>query len=195
MKRKELKEQTRQRIINKTALLLQEAGFLNVSSKDISRCSEVSQGTIFLHFKTKDALLTEIISSYLNQFEEKLKQECVKVESMDVFLKRYIDLIIQFEGMLSRTYKDFGYLPDELKKQVQNLDTTLKNIFFDNYRSHSKSRVNIIDTFIAIDAFYSQIEKYLIEKEVYTEHNSIIKQKRGRILKLYRILFGGLTND
>jgi hypothetical protein len=54
----------------------------------------------------------------------------------------------------------------------------------------SSSKLNIIDSFISIDAFLSQIKQYLIEKDVVSEFNSVLKQKRGKLIKLYKVLFG-----
>ena len=76
-----------------------------------------------------------------------------------------------------------------IKKKINNLDSTTKNLFFDNVRGNAEKKISIVDSFVSIDAFYSQVIKYLVEKEVYTSTNSVIKQKRGRLLKLYRMLF------
>lgn len=187
--RLEAKLRTRQRIINKTALLLQEVGFLRVSSKEIARTSEVSQGTVFLHFETKENLLTSVIMDELTAFEKGLNDGCDVSLSTEDFMKSYIDLLISYEGILSRVYKDYGYLSENLKKKINNLESTTKNLFFDNVRGNSEKKISIVDSFVSIDAFYSQVIKYLVEKEVYTSTNSVIKQKRGRLLKLYRMLF------
>jgi len=176
--------------MNKTALLLQEAGFLRVSSKDIAEISNVSQGSIFLHFNTKENLLTEVIEEELEKFETEIKNKCITNTSSDNFVKSYIDIIILHEGMLSRIYKDIGYLPDVIKKHVQNLDSLIKNLFFENYRENSEKKISIVDTFIAIESFLAQVEKNLMDKEIYSDFNSIIKQKRGRLIKLYKMLMG-----
>ena len=63
------------------------------------------------------------------------------------------------------------------------------NLFFENLRNNPNKNLSIVDSFISIDAFFAQIQKNLLEKEVYTEFNSIIRQRRGKIVKLYRILF------
>ena len=65
----------------------------------------------------------------------------------------------------------------------------IKNLIFDNYKKNPKSDLGIVDSFIAIDAFLSQIKDYLMSKETFTTANSVMRQKRGRISKLYKILF------
>ncbi len=183
------KQKTRQRIIDKTALLLKEVGFSKVSSKEIARTSEVSQGTVFLHFGTKENLLSSVIIEELMAFEILLADKCSVSLSTDEFIKNYLDLVISHEGILSRVLKDYGYLPEEIKKKINNLESSTKNLFFENIRKNSQKKISIVDSFVSIDAFYSQVVKNLMEKEVYTVSNSVLKQKRGKLLKLYRMLF------
>ncbi|MCK5387861.1 MAG: TetR/AcrR family transcriptional regulator [Candidatus Izimaplasma sp.] len=188
--RSELKQKTRELLLDKTALLLNNKGYLNVSSKDISRECELSQGTLFLHFHTKENLLSTIINGNIDSFERELKKRCKVIDNRETFLKHYIEVLIEHESFLSRAYKDLPYLNEHLHKNIVNIETLTKNLFFDNLRQNLGRKLNIVDSFIAIDAFIAQIQKNLMEKEIYSEFNSIIRQRRGKITKLYRALFG-----
>ena len=187
--RDESKKKTRKLLLDKTASLLNKKGFLMVSSKEISRECNLSQGTLFLHFKTKENLLSTILNDNIDHFEKELNKRCKIKDNKDVFLRSYIDVLIEHESFLSRAYKDLPYLNDNLKKNIINLETMTKNLFFDNIRQNPGRKLSIVDSFISIDAFISQIQKNLIEKEIYSEFNSIIRQRRGKIIKLHRTLF------
>ncbi|MFK5883151.1 MAG: TetR/AcrR family transcriptional regulator [Candidatus Izemoplasma sp.] len=181
---------TRQLILDKTALLLEQQGFFFVSTKQIADKCGISQGTIFLHFQTKDNLLNSIILNKVVLIEADLKQLCHPDDSKEVFFKNYMDVMIKHEDILSRLYKDLPYLSEQLSKNITGLEATIKKMFFDNIRNHNKLNLSIVDLFIHIDAILSQIYKNLIEKETYSEHNSILKQRRGKTIKLHRALFG-----
>ncbi len=187
--RSEAKEKTRQLLLDKTALLLDNKGYLMVSSKEISKECNLSQGTLFLHFKTKENLLSIIINNNIDNFERELIKRCIITDNRELFLKSYIDVLIEHESFLSRAYKDLPYLNGNLKQSIVNLETLTKNLFFDNLRKNPGRKLSIVNSFISIDAFFAQIQKNLLEKEVYTEFNSIIRQRRGKIIKLYRTLF------
>ncbi len=187
--RSESKKNTRNLLLEKTALLLNNKGFLMVSSKDISRECNLSQGTLFLHFKTKENLLNTIINGNINHFVKELKKRCNVNDNRESFLRSFIDVVIDNESFLSRACKDLSYLNDDLRKNLLNLEILIKNLFFDNLRLNPGIKLSIVDTFISIDAFIAQIQKNLLEKEVYSEFNSIIRQRRGKIFKLYRTLF------
>ena len=187
--RSSAKQKTRELLLEKTALLLHDKGFLKVSSKEIARECSLSQGTLFLHFQTKENLLSTIINDNIDSFERELIKRCLIIDSRDTFLKSYIDVLIEYESFLSRAYKDLPYLSENLKRNIDNLETLTKNLFFDNLRKNPGRKLSIVDSFISIDAFIAQIQKNLVEKEIYSESNSIIRQRRGKIVKLYRALF------
>ncbi len=187
--RSDLKKLTRELLLEKTALLLNNQGFLNVSSKEISRECGLSQGTLFLHFKTKENLLSTILNANIKHLESELIKRCNVNDSKDTFLRNYIDVIIEHESFLSRAYKDLPYFTESLKRNMSGLETIIKNLFFDNIRSNPSKKLSIVDSFISIEAFIAQMQKNLIEKEIYTEFNSVIRQRRGKITKLYKTLF------
>lgn len=187
--REQSKAKTRELILNKTALLVEEMGFYNISTKEIARSCNLSQGSIFLHFQTKENLLNLIFENQLSIFENIVLQNCFSDMKQELFLKNFLDALIESENFLSRVYLDLPYLNDLMKKYLSGLETTIKNLFFDNIRHNVSDKPSIIDTFIAIDAFYSQIHRNFIEKDYSHSANSIIKQKRGKLVKLYRTLF------
>jgi len=186
--RQQSKQKTREHILNETALLLREVGFLDLSANMIARSSKVSPGTVFLHFGTKENLLRIVLDNIISSLENELKTRCKISSSTHIFLKNYLEVIIEYENILSSLSRDFFYLPESVRKKITIYETLTKNMFFENLQKKGKKKISIVDAFVAIDGFYSQIQRYLVEKN---EDNtgSIIKDKKGRLLKLYRILF------
>ena len=149
----------------------------------------MAQGSIFVHFKTKNSLLFYIINFDLVKFEEELGEKCSPKLDSETFLGVLLDAIGNNENMLSRVYKDYHYLPENITKRVDHVDSLIKTLLFDNLRANPGKSLSIVDSFISIDAFISQIKQNLLDKDVYTEFNSIIRQRRGKLVKLYRTLF------
>lgn len=187
--REEGKARTREIILSKTQSLLELNGFIKVSSKEIAHECGVSQGTIFLHFNTKYNLLNTILESNIESLEIELKRVCNTKDIPDIFFKNLMDTLISFENLLSRAYKDYPYLNENLKKQLDGFETVFKNLLFDNLRNSSKQKINIVDSFIIVDAFVSQIKVYLFDKDSRNLSISVLKQRRGRISKLFNMLF------
>jgi len=186
--REETKIQTRKHIIDCTTKLLAERGFIKISSKEIAINSGVSQGTIFLHFQTKNDLLSIILMSNIEKLENAIKLECDVKKPAEDMLKTLLDVIADNEDILARVYKDYYYLDDYITKNVDSLETIIKNLIYDNIRKTTNKNMSIVDAFISIDALMSQIKDYLMSKNNFGGQ-PILKQRRGRILKLYKVLF------
>lgn len=183
------KANTRKNIISATEYLVRKRGFVKISSNEIAKECGVSTGSIFLHFGTKYNLLTTILDSNINLLEMTITELCDANVDQDSFLKNLLDSISQYEDILSRIYRDYSYLDSEVIKRVDNLEVLIKNMIYENFISNSTKSLSIVDSFIAIDAFLSQIKDYLISKETFTTSNSVLRQKRGRITKLFKMLF------
>ncbi|MCF7925832.1 MAG: TetR/AcrR family transcriptional regulator [Candidatus Izimaplasma sp.] len=189
-KRELSKNNTRKHILQVTEQLIKENGLLKVSTKDISNAANVAQGSIFLHFKTKKILFFNIFSKKIDVVEKQLHQKCSLQIKPEDFLRNFLDVFIEHEGLLSRMVKDYAYMQTDLKTKIDNLENEIKNILFDYLRKHNINNHSIVNSFIVIDAFYAQIKEYLKEKTVYSEQNEFLKQKLGRLNKLSKILFG-----
>jgi AcrR family transcriptional regulator len=186
--REENKSITRQKIIDETKKVLYLKGYLRMSTKDISNKCEVSQGTIFLHFKTKENLLNYIIVQLIDEFINDLKKiQNDKINSQK-FLQETLNVIANYENVLSVVYHDYTHLSDVIKKSLDLAESTLKSMLFDNMRNLKGKEVSIVDSFILIDAIISQIKIYLLNKELGSQGN-IIKQSTGKLNKLYKYLF------
>ena len=146
--RNELKEQTRNKIIDATLSLILQKGFIRISSKEIAKASGVAQGSIFLHFGTKISLLNYILSSNIDYFENMLKERCVPKLSQELFIRSLLEVYEKHEDILSRIFKDYSYLDSSLTRSIDSVEVVLKNLIFNNYKRHSTSRVNIVDSFM-----------------------------------------------
>ncbi len=189
-KRELSKLNTREHIFKVAQHLIEEKGLVKVSTKDISTQAEVAQGSIFLHFNTKKELFFTIYSTLIETVDKTLSEKCSLNLQPDEFIRKFLEVHMTYEGILSRMIKDYSYMQSELKTKVDNFENDVKNLLFDFLRKNNVQKLSIVNSFIVIDAFYAQVKDYLREKTIYTESNEYLKQKQGRLVKLSKILFG-----
>jgi AcrR family transcriptional regulator len=186
--REEKKFKTRALIIEETKNVLLEKGYIRLSTKDISNRTKVSQGTIFLHFQSKDNLLNYILIELISDFIKSLKNEINVKSKREDFVGDILKIISIHEKVLTIVFRDYSYLSDDIKKNVDLCESTLKSLFFDNIRNSEGKQISIVDSFVLIDGFLSQIKNYLLMKDL-SSHGNIIKQSTGKLNKLYKYLF------
>ena len=81
---------------------------------------------------------------------------------------------------------DYSVFPDDLRRNVTEFESFLKQVLFDHFSNVQKSQLNILDRFLLIDSFLAFIRSILTERSPQST-SSLIKQKRGRIVRLYKM--------
>jgi len=166
MKKRSLqKEKTKQRIWSVTREIYLDQGYLKTSTKSISEKAKVSQGTVFLHFKTKEKLLKEIIVEELITLKEQL-------EFAELNLSSLFRLIEDHEEILSRVIKDYPHLPFSFQEIFDQLRSSLKDHLFDILKE--TSRQSILDLFAFIDLLLA----LLFEDLFYSRENILSTRKK-----------------
>ena len=83
----------RDKILDSASLLLQERSFADISIADIAEACEVSKGSIYYYYKSKDDLLYDIADRYLESAYHDLII-WVEDEKKDTSLPRFIRYIL-----------------------------------------------------------------------------------------------------
>mgnify|MGYP000395098984 CR=1 FL=1 len=168
-KRSLQKEKTNQRILFVTREIYLDQGYIATSTKRISDQAKVSQGTVFLHFKTKEKLLKKIIVEELLTLKEQL-------EFTELNLSSLFRLVEDHEEILSRVIKDYPYLPSSFQEVFDQLKSSLKDHLFDILKETSNQSIldlfAFIDLLLALlfeDLFYSREKILSTRKKKYKQ--------------------------
>jgi AcrR family transcriptional regulator len=181
------KNETRNHILHQSKRLIFLQGVKEVSTKELAKYCSVSQGSLFLHFGTKENLIAEVFETELFNLETNLKEISKKDDLLET-AEQVLEVMIKYEDVLARLYFDYFYISDDIKSSIQGLETSIKNILFDCMRKQNKT-IQIVDTFMLLDAWYAQVKVFLNEKTTFSDSNSVLRKRRGKILKLFRFLF------
>lgn len=174
-KRSLQKEKTYNKILRISRNLYLDHGYIQTSTKDISKKARVSQGTIFLHFKTKEKLMERIIFDELELLKKELSED-------DMTKEKVFQTLINHELLLSRVMKDYAYLPKKLQDVIFQLRMRYKDVLFDLLKA--KSKLSILDLFLLIDMTLA-----LIFEELALSNEEIMKNK----IKKYKKIFTKFT--
>jgi TetR/AcrR family fatty acid metabolism transcriptional regulator len=96
---------TRKKIINATLKLFVKNGYHGTSISQISSATKLTKGAIYFHFKSKYALLKEILEEYEGNFLDKIIEEVESSEGngldkMKIFLKSSINFAAKNQDLI-----------------------------------------------------------------------------------------------
>jgi len=135
-RRKRVRELRRQAILKAARRLFLEKGFRHVTVESISRKADISKGAVYLHFKSKEEIYTQILLNDVERHQKQmsgiLKEGQSAVESMLRLAQSYVDFFLNdrelFRILMNyMLHTDHMNLPEDLDKQIvqavnQNMD-------------------------------------------------------------------------
>lgn len=95
LKREQKKQNTREKLLTAAALCFAEKGYSACSISDIARQAEVAQGTMYVHFKNKEALFQAMIVGEHAQGAEKARQAADVRPYLDGIIRVMTDCILE----------------------------------------------------------------------------------------------------
>lgn len=85
-----------QRVIEAAIKLFAEKGYANTSTAEIAREAEVSEGTIFKHYGTKDRLLLSVVLPFIRElFPQIAKEVLTEVYSEEMSFEQFMRALIR----------------------------------------------------------------------------------------------------
>lgn len=170
-KRAKQKEKTYNKILDITRKIYFDQGYIYTSTREISKKAKVSQGTIFLHFKTKEKLLEKVIVDQLQHHFDLIQETNPTIASL-------FQMIVDEEALLSRVLKDYPYLPVKFQEAFDQIRMIYKDSLFDLLKS--KSSLNILSLFSIIDMVLALV----FEDLWYSNGESM----QGKVKKYYKLI-------
>src|SRR6478752_8442445 len=116
------KTKKQEAIVEAAIKLFAEKGYANTSTAEIAKVAEVSEGTIFKHYRTKDTLLLSVMLPFIKENFPSLAQEVLKetlteqTRTFEEFLKGFLrnraDFIKANKEIFQVVFKELIYRDD-----------------------------------------------------------------------------------
>ena len=131
-KRKEKKKHVKDNIKKATAELLAEKGYASISTRDIVKRADTALGQLTYYYKTKDALILEVIDEIIEEFISEIEQIADTSDNKIEDLRKYLNNIIDDDYMKSRIIIDIisqSLYNNALSTKANEMINKMSNIF------------------------------------------------------------------
>lgn len=131
-KRKENKKHVKDNIKKATAELLAEKGYASISTRDIAKRADTALGQLTYYYKTKDALILEVIDEIIEDFISEIEQIADTSNNKIEDLRKYLNNIIDDDYMKSRIIIDIisqSLYDNALSTKANEMINKMSNIF------------------------------------------------------------------
>jgi TetR/AcrR family transcriptional regulator, acrEF/envCD operon repressor len=156
------KEITRQRLINAAMNLFAQKGMLSTTTAEIANAIDMSHGSVFIHFPTREDLVNAVIDEFGKSLSMEFKRAVNHDYGLSDVLKAHLRVLEEFEGFYSRLVIESPMLPLSVRGALFTLQGHL-----------------LFNTWISL------IHYYLANKDLFAPNSSVIGEKGNELLKHY----------
>lgn len=113
----------REKILEIALKLFMEKGFNKTSIDEITKLADISKGSFYTYFKSKEELLESIIEELLEVVEEKffkiisLKKK--PIDFIEAFLKLNVSLSKKFSSSVLTIMRDVSFAPTKVREEMR----------------------------------------------------------------------------
>lgn len=148
MAKNKLNENIKEKILNTTAELVAQKGLKNTSLADISKSVEISKGTLYYYYKSKEDIVFEIADRYLSKVTDEIFKSLNEIGEVSNSAQ---SLKFVFEKLITAQDRSRFHLSlvteaitnnDKLKEKYKNKYLEWRELFKTKLESHFRLDVN-----------------------------------------------------
>lgn len=167
-------QKTSDKILQAALTLMEDKGYQKVSIKEIAHQAEVSEMTIFRHFKTKMGVFESAVDkfSYIPSFKEIFEERIVWDLEKDLTLlaTSYLQLMNKNKSIFLIAVQERSDFP-ELNQAIAKKTKELKDLIIDYFTSmQEKNRIKEIDIEAQAVIFLTTLYGYFSSTSLWKDH-------------------------
>lgn len=167
-------ERTSDKILKAALLLMEEKGYQKTSVKEIAQQAEVSEMTVFRHFKTKMGVFEAVMKkcSYIPRFEELFANQIVWDLEKDLTLiaKSYFKLMVKNKSIFLIAIQERSNFP-ELNQVIAKDTMQLKSLIVAYFISmQEKNKMKKVDIEAQAIVFLTTLYGYFSSTALWKDH-------------------------
>lgn len=175
--RQEQKEQTRRLIVKSAYEVFSEKGITETRMSDIAERASVSHGTLFVHFDSKEVLLTEVIGEYgrlIALRTHELADFCVSLRDI---LSAHLAGIMEFEAFYTRLVIENRLLPQDARVAWVSIQSALSLHFGEVFeREKKESDFADVPVYMLFNTWLGLVHHYLVNGDLFAPEGGVLKR-------------------
>lgn len=182
------KEQTKQILLQTAYTLFSTQGILNTRMADIAQAAGVSHGTVFLHFDTQEALITEVVETYCGKIAARTHELADSCGSVKEILAAHLEGIMEFEPFYTRLVIENRLLPAGARYVWVNIQSAVSFHFSQAAARETAPGGSGIPLDLLFNTWMGLVHYYLANGDLFAPEGSVIRRYGETLIENYCIM-------
>jgi len=169
------REATRRQLVEAGLRVVAVSGFAGASTAAIAKATGKAHGTVFLHFRTREALVAELVAEVGRGMSARLAELETVAPSLSEVLDAHLKTLGENEALYSRLLGEASTLPLAARAYIFALQSGIASRLRAAYlREHGLGRVRAIDPIALANLWIGLSNHYLLNRDLFAPGASVI---------------------
>lgn len=184
--RRARKSVTRARLLETAEHLFSERGFAATRTEDIAAGAGVSHGTVFLHFPTREALVTDVILGYGRRVTGEMRQRQLSGMGLREALSAHLEGIREHEDLYRHLLAEAPVLPPAARDTLLGIQSAVSGLLAAAAeREQAAGTLREMPTHLLFNTWIGLLHHYLVNRELFAPGGSVIERYGEELLEHY----------
>lgn len=181
--RAEQREQTRRQLVRAGLRVVAKHGFAGASTAAVAKATGKAHGTVFVHFQTRDALVSELVAELGRAISLRLAALETPAPELAEVLDSHLTALGEHEAIYARLLCEASTLPLSARAQVFALQSGIAWRIRGAYeRARERGAARAIDATALANVWIALTNHYLMNRDLFAPGASVI-ERFGATLK------------
>lgn len=180
------KEQTRQKILDTAFNEFGKNGIMATRMSDIAKAAGVSHGTVFMHFKTQEALISAVIEEYGRKTSMRIHELSEYCSDIREILEAHLKSIAKYEPFYTNLVIETRLLPKSSRDALISIQSAV-SFHMSTALEHSIAERTIINepVYLLFNTWMGLVDYYIANSDLFAPKGSVIERYGKQLIKLY----------
>jgi AcrR family transcriptional regulator len=181
--RKEQKDATRRRLVETALDFFAARGFANSNTADFARAAEVSHGTVFLHFPTREALVLRVLDAFGDRLSAALKEAMQGEGRLEGVLRAHLGVLREYELFYARLVQEGPLLPMKARSLLFILHASVSHrMKVVAEREAGEGSRRKIAPHLLFNTWIALLHYYIANRDVFAPGESVLAAKGDELV-------------
>ena len=186
------KEQTKALLLKTAYDVFSKKGIMNTRVSDIAQAAELSHGTIFVHFKSQEAMIEEVVAVYGQKIALRTHALAQSCGSLPELLRAHLDGIMEFEPFYTRLVIENRLLPPGARDSFLAVQSAISFHFSQvMQRGRESARKDEIPSYLLFNMWIGLIHYYLANGDLFAPEGHVIRRYGEALIQGFMKLLDG----
>ncbi len=183
------KEMTRDRIIRAAMKLYLVNGISNTTTDAVSREANLSHGSIFVHFATREDLLINVLERFSKEIGNEIHDIASAEGDLQSILIAHLKVLEEYERFYTELIKNTDSLPREAGNMLISLQSILSRHFSVAIeRAQGEGTVKDLPLYIIFNTWLGLVHYYLMNAAFFAPGESVLKRYEKELVGNFMVL-------